>query len=231
MSRYHVNPETGEPGPCRAQKSCPFGDMESDHYDSKESARKAYEDSMADSATVSHSAPTTGWLTRDEARLELGMTRYEFVEAEKSGDLKFVGPENDAVLGRDIDAYREKIASRTAAQGLTQGTTEYKSVVIAHAQRVSNESGKHPETVSVLVPDVKRLTDKKKLEIGREIWTFSGRDPEVWDKGDDAAKLGWAQIRMGSGRDTEVIVKNDRVSWVTSETVSSNYKLENVKLI
>jgi hypothetical protein len=43
MPRYHINPRTGNPGICRAEKSCPFGDMESDHYSSKEAAREAYE--------------------------------------------------------------------------------------------------------------------------------------------------------------------------------------------
>lgn len=40
---YHINPQTGEPGPCRARKSCPFGDLEADHYGSAEEARAAYE--------------------------------------------------------------------------------------------------------------------------------------------------------------------------------------------
>lgn len=43
MARYHINPRTGEPGTCRARHACPFGDLESDHYDSPEAAREAYE--------------------------------------------------------------------------------------------------------------------------------------------------------------------------------------------
>jgi septal ring factor EnvC (AmiA/AmiB activator) len=41
--KYHINPETGNPGVCKAKHKCKFGDMESDHYSSKEEARDAYE--------------------------------------------------------------------------------------------------------------------------------------------------------------------------------------------
>ena len=40
---YHINPETGNPGLCKATKSCPFGDIDKDHYASQDEARKAYE--------------------------------------------------------------------------------------------------------------------------------------------------------------------------------------------
>lgn len=42
MAKYHINAK-GEPGLCGARKNCPFGDLESDHYSSPESARAAYE--------------------------------------------------------------------------------------------------------------------------------------------------------------------------------------------
>lgn len=40
--KYHLNPTSGEPGQCRAKRSCPFGDS-SAHYASPEEARSAYE--------------------------------------------------------------------------------------------------------------------------------------------------------------------------------------------
>jgi hypothetical protein len=43
MTRYHINPRTGNPGICRAHVACPYGDLEKDHFDSKEAAREAYE--------------------------------------------------------------------------------------------------------------------------------------------------------------------------------------------
>lgn len=42
MARYHVNPETGDPGPCRARKNCPFGGDEI-HFDNAARARENYE--------------------------------------------------------------------------------------------------------------------------------------------------------------------------------------------
>jgi hypothetical protein len=45
MARYHINAQ-GNPGVCHAKKACPFGDMDSDHYSSKEDARSAYEVKM-----------------------------------------------------------------------------------------------------------------------------------------------------------------------------------------
>lgn len=43
--KFHVNPQTGDPGPCRALSNCPFGGDEV-HYDSLSSARAGYESSM-----------------------------------------------------------------------------------------------------------------------------------------------------------------------------------------
>jgi hypothetical protein len=50
MARYHINPKTGNPGVCHAKNKCPFGDIQSDHYDSKEGARKGYEQKMSKAA-------------------------------------------------------------------------------------------------------------------------------------------------------------------------------------
>lgn len=46
MLKYHVNPATGNPGLCAATVSCPFGDLENDHYTSREAAQNAYEKSQ-----------------------------------------------------------------------------------------------------------------------------------------------------------------------------------------
>ena len=45
MAKYHTNPKTGNPGICRAEKNCPFGD-EAHHYSSREEAAQAYEKTM-----------------------------------------------------------------------------------------------------------------------------------------------------------------------------------------
>lgn len=44
---YHISPRSGEPGHCKAAPgNCPFA-SETDHYETKEAARTAYENSMA----------------------------------------------------------------------------------------------------------------------------------------------------------------------------------------
>jgi len=46
MTKYHVNPETGNPGKCRASDgNCPFG-SEDQHYPTHADAQFAYEDQM-----------------------------------------------------------------------------------------------------------------------------------------------------------------------------------------
>lgn len=55
MAKYHINPETGVPGPCRATKQCRF-EGQTDHFDSKEAAQAAYE---AENASFTASHPTS----------------------------------------------------------------------------------------------------------------------------------------------------------------------------
>lgn len=50
MPRYHINPETGNPGICRAHLNCPFGDLETEHYESRKAAQNAFEQAMQDRA-------------------------------------------------------------------------------------------------------------------------------------------------------------------------------------
>jgi len=52
MAKYHINPETGNPGLCKADPSnpnsrgCRFGESEDSHYPSKAAAAQAYEEKM-----------------------------------------------------------------------------------------------------------------------------------------------------------------------------------------
>jgi hypothetical protein len=43
MDKYHINPETGNPGLCSAKIKCPFGGDDV-HYFSKEAAQQAFEE-------------------------------------------------------------------------------------------------------------------------------------------------------------------------------------------
>lgn len=66
MARYHINPKTGNPGVCRAVKSCPFGDLEADHYESKAAARSSYEEAQV--SAVPGPQKTYEWPERSEVR-------------------------------------------------------------------------------------------------------------------------------------------------------------------
>ena len=52
MAKYHINPDTGNPGLCKAAgDNCPFGGDDA-HYDSPEGARAAYEEKMAQQSNL-----------------------------------------------------------------------------------------------------------------------------------------------------------------------------------
>lgn len=54
MAKYHINPQTGNPGVCRASIQCRFGGQSS-HFATKEEARADYEDSQKLLATTPQS--------------------------------------------------------------------------------------------------------------------------------------------------------------------------------
>lgn len=68
MSRgWHVNPETGEPGLCRAAVSCPFGGNDL-HFDTENDARKFYEAKMSEytlAELISKSRKQSAWRSID----------------------------------------------------------------------------------------------------------------------------------------------------------------------
>lgn len=66
MAQYHINPQTGNPGVCRAAKACPFGPPDL-HYKSPDEARLAYENDHAPFP----GPPSLKKLTHEELRLAL----------------------------------------------------------------------------------------------------------------------------------------------------------------
>jgi hypothetical protein len=52
LLKYHLSPKTGNAGVCKAKYKCAFGDIETEHYSSKELARAAYEEKMSTEATT-----------------------------------------------------------------------------------------------------------------------------------------------------------------------------------
>ncbi len=67
MSKFHLNPK-GEPGPCRAEKNCPFGGPEM-HFSSKEEARLFYEQNQNTFAVDKYALMTDAELEATEVAL------------------------------------------------------------------------------------------------------------------------------------------------------------------
>lgn len=51
MAKFHINPSTGNPGPCKAARACPFGGADR-HFDSAQEARTAFELEMGGDNTI-----------------------------------------------------------------------------------------------------------------------------------------------------------------------------------
>lgn len=100
MARFHINPTTGDPGPCRARKSCPFGDMETEHYDSLEAAQAAFEASQAPKSLASHSKniPLTPAL----------LQRVELMSYEEMEEYMATSPQHHTLMDKVIEARAEE---------------------------------------------------------------------------------------------------------------------------
>lgn len=95
MGKFHVNPESGNPGECKAEVQCPFGGDEA-HYTSADNARKAFELSMA-GETFAVAKPNPATIPWEERSLEdrTSLTRHN-VESFMKGK---------GLIDHDIDLY------------------------------------------------------------------------------------------------------------------------------
>lgn len=114
MTVYHINPDTGNPGACKAKPGqCPFG-AEDQHFSSKEAARTAYE---ADASTfmriesdLKKLAPAwSGKLDpKIEARIAEKLSReYDFLAKVESGAIETKYADIHQFLTPPIHAMRE----------------------------------------------------------------------------------------------------------------------------
>lgn len=93
---YHINPQTGNPGVCRAKKTCPFGDLESEHFPDRETARAHYEKLMESRGQ---------WSEGLLQRLPEGARIVEFGSTDpRSSQLKARGFDPIAVVGSEEEA-------------------------------------------------------------------------------------------------------------------------------
>ena len=85
-------------------------------------------------------------------------------------------------------------------------------------------------TKHIIVPNVERLTDKRRIAIGEELWRQSGRPMDRWNEASEDAKLRFSQTHMGRYEDVEVKASGDEVSW-TSKTTSSYHSASDVTML
>lgn len=46
------------------------------------------------------------------------------------------------------------------------------------------------------IAQIDRLSDKRRIELGRQMWAFTGKDPQRFEDASDAIKLRWANQRI-----------------------------------
>jgi hypothetical protein len=136
MPKFHINPETGNPGPCSAKIQCRFG-SESEHYNSPDEARVAYEEKQASSfAEVSKN----DWDIRKDRR-ELLKKQTDAIRAEAvhfaegmeyDEALPAVVPIDDSLSDEDgvyyvesIDEFRDPEFAMNRCQDIAFAVEEY----------------------------------------------------------------------------------------------------------
>lgn len=108
MTRYHIRPSSGEPGVCKAEKYCPFGDMVHDHFENKLDARIAYERMMEGGDFIFTRVEKVN--PRPPMRNAIGLTeaQVEFVRHTNEQflhDPDFIAPHAENYANETIDRY------------------------------------------------------------------------------------------------------------------------------
>jgi hypothetical protein len=136
MPKFHINPETGNPGPCSAKIQCRFG-SESEHYSSADEARVAYEKQNSSSFAEVSKAPWDIERTRrellkkqtDEIRAEAvyfaqGMEYDEALPAVVPLD-DSLADENGVYYVESIDEFRDPEFAMNRCQDIAFAVEEY----------------------------------------------------------------------------------------------------------
>lgn len=174
MAKYHVNPETGEAGQCRARKNCPFGDLEADHYTSPEAAREAYEMKQE-----SFSAPSSreeavvvpdsiGGLVASAIRLGAGKYRLTSHSGEVGELFTYPGRsklEESGAPGNGFSKAFGRAQADAISRALISARSEEKQAKINSSARESREA------MEEALKELRNLTNDKRV-----IERFTNRD-------------------------------------------------------
>lgn len=129
-------------------------------------------------------------------------------------------------IGRGNSPKRKFQEGKSTLDDVVVGNIQYNKVNPGATPTSASEAG----TKTVIVPNVKRLTDKKRIEIGTELWRASGRNMDQWHKASEKEKVRFSQTHMGRAGAAEVEVKDGKISWSTQNSVSSGHDLSDVQL-
>lgn len=115
---FHINPKTGEPGPCKAMVSCPFGDLEADHYATADDARQAYEEKMGMAAPTGTEGLASMRRRLSTLKSEIGTARDAKRRATQAAkDAFMAGKMEEAVeLREEAEAYGRKLEKLSASE-------------------------------------------------------------------------------------------------------------------
>jgi hypothetical protein len=160
------------------------------------------------------------------------MTRYNIEQKIKA--------KKDELIAKGFTPEPEKprpIRSRFA-RGWGKGKRQYNDVVMGSIQYNKVNPGTTPTTAeeagmkTVIVPNIKRLTDKKRVQIAEELYRVSGRDMNAWRNSSDEEKLRFSKRYLGRYGEMEVDVTQDnKISWSHSNGMASGHDEDDVALL
>lgn len=129
------------------------------------------------------------------------------VDSTQEGNfLRKLNPPKDSKYVDGKPGYSES----KAIKDLPSGGSWPRSVSAVLNYRDENRDQKSVE----LVAPVGRLTDKKRIEIGKQLWSFTGKDPQMFEDAGEKQQLNWINQR---------IMRRENYSWKTDDDGSVSY--------
>lgn len=135
MAKFHVNPNTGDASPCRAEKGqCPFGSAD-EHYNTKEEAYAAFEASQETFSVVlkkNGSAPANErQVSSFDAKVEsaIKVLQDEFDAAENKAE--WIGKKVERVASAQLDLNRSLPGTAERSEALVARTKAREDLLAA----------------------------------------------------------------------------------------------------
>lgn len=120
------------------------------------------------------------------------------------------------------------VSSSNAITELPKGPNQYPYAAIASLTYAGQDNS--PKTIQLITPLGSRLTDKKRIALGRELWAYTGKDPQRYEDVSDEAKLKWANQRIMRQKNFAFDNDGDTVSY-SHDNGSGLKDVKNFKLV